>query len=101
MSLPFESNDLLKSYDGSSFMQPKTFKPFKKNDFQKLDKSDFIPRGSCSSYVLSCCDKNSISVDMSEFNFISSFDEKTGILSAQSGILISSILIFYGVCVFY
>ena len=94
MACGFKLNTFLRSFDGSTFLQPVTCKPHKCNDLKKINEFPFIARGSCSSYILSCCDEESVSIDMSDFNFISSFDEVNGILIAQSGIMISTVVLF-------
>ena len=94
MKIDFEKNKILKSFDGSSFKQPLTTKPFKVNEINHLKNKETIPRGSCTSYILACCDKNAISVDMSQFNLIRSFDKKNGKLTVQSGIQMRTIVNF-------
>ena len=94
MKIKFEENKILRSFDGSSFKQPLTYKPFRTNEINHLKKKAIIPRGSCTSYVLACCDDNSISVDMSQFNLIISFNKKNGELKVQSGIQIRTIVNF-------
>ena len=94
MKINFEENKIIKSFDGSSFKQPLTYKPFNKNAINHLNQKETIPRGSCTSYILACSDKNGISVDMSEFNLIRSFNKENGELKIQSGIQIRTIINF-------
>lgn len=94
MPLKFEKNNILKSFDGSTYKQPIGCKLFKFRDLNALNDFKIIPRGSCTSYVLACTDNDSVSVDMTQFNLITNFDDNTGEITVQSGVLISFIIDF-------
>lgn len=90
----FEKNKVIRSFDGSLFLQPLTARPNKIRNIKNKKLMPIIAKGSCTSYVLACCAKESIAMDMTQFNLILGFDESKGIITAQSGILMYSIIEF-------